>query len=128
MWSYKDKQFTEEMIEDHVGFVYLITNNTTGMKYVGKKMFTRSKTYQKNKRKRRMRVASDWESYTGSNGLLNEHVEAGNDITKEILHLCTSKGWMSYYETLEILQRQALQDDKYYNQWISCKIQARHLT
>jgi len=42
--------------------------------------------------------------------------------------LCKSKGWMSYFETLEILQRQAIQSDEFYNVWVSCKIQSKHLT
>ncbi len=127
MWIYQNDPFTEEMIGDNVGFVYLITNNTTGMMYIGKKLFTKSKIYQKNKRKRRKRVASNWEEYTGSNSILNEDIEQGHNISKEILVLCSSKGWMSYHETLEILSRGALQDDKYYNNWISCRIQASHL-
>lgn len=127
MWTYQGKPFTEDMIGENVGFVYLISNTTNGKRYIGKKNFTRSKTYQKNKRKRRMRVASNWEEYTGSNSTLNEDIENSAAINKEILHLCPSKGWMSYYETLEILQRRALQDEQYYNQWISCRIQASHL-
>lgn len=127
MWMYNGEEFTEDMIGDNVGFVYLVVNHTTDMKYVGKKLFTKAKTYQKNKRKRRTRVASDWMTYTGSNATLNEDISEGSKISKTILHLCTSKGWASYYETLEILQRGALQDDKYYNRWISCKIQASHL-
>jgi len=128
MWTYQEKPFIEDMAEGFVGFVYLITNKTNGKKYIGKKLFSKAKTYQKNNRKRRTRVKSDWEIYTGSNALLNEDIKQGDEIEKEILHLCKSKGWASYYETLEILQRNALQDDKYYNQWVSCKIQARHLT
>ena len=31
MWVYKDKEFTSEMIEDYIGFVYLLTNKQNGM-------------------------------------------------------------------------------------------------
>ena len=51
MWLYNRIEFTENMIGDNVGFVYLITNTTNGKQYIGKKLFTKSKTYQKNKKK-----------------------------------------------------------------------------
>lgn len=128
MWLYNGKEFTSDMKDDYVGFVYLIENLDNGMKYIGKKLFTSSKTYQRNKKKKRMRVESNWDEYTGSNELLNEHVSNGANIRKTILYLCKSKGWMSYFETLEILQRQAIQSDEFYNAWVSCKIQRNHLT
>lgn len=127
MWLYQEEEFTEDMIEDNVGFVYLITNTTNGKLYVGKKLFTKSKTYQKNKKKKRKRVSSDWMEYTGSNDMLNEDVQNGHHIKKEILHLCKSKGWCTYWETKEILMRDSLINDKYYNQWLSCKIRRTHL-
>ena len=127
MWLHQEKEFTEDMIEDNVGFVYLITNTTNGKLYVGKKLFTKSKTYQKNKKKKRKRVSSDWMEYTGSNDMLNEDVQNGHQIKKEILHLCKSKGWCTYWETKEILMRDSLINDKYYNQWLSCKIRRTHL-
>lgn len=127
MWKYKNELFTEEMIEGYVGFVYLIYNHDTDKYYVGKKLFTKSKSYQKNKKRKKRRVSSDWMEYTGSNKILNEDVSNGHTITKTILHLCKSRGWMSYYETFEILSRNAITDDQYYNEWVSCKIQRRHL-
>ena len=95
--------------------------------YVGKKLFTKPKTYQKNKKKKKTRVASDWLTYTGSNEQLNEDIKNGHSIKKEILHLCKSKGWCTYLESKEILVRDCLLSDKYYNYWISCKIRRSHL-
>ena len=126
-WTYKDDLFTEEMIDNYVGFVYIITNMTNGKKYIGKKLFTKSKTYQKNKKKKRKRVLSDWETYTGSNQLLNEDVKKGNIIKKEILHLCKTRGECSYYEAKEQFARDVLYKDDYYNTWIQCKIRRGHL-
>lgn len=127
MWLYNETEFTEDMIGDNVGFVYLITNLTNNKMYVGKKLFTKSKTYQKNKKKKRTRVASDWITYTGSNEQLNEDIKNGHVITKQILHLCKSKGWCSYLESKEILNRDCLILENYYNYWISCKIRRTHL-
>lgn len=126
-WIYNGELFTEEMIDKHVGFVYLITDQTNGMKYIGKKLFTKSKITQKNKKKKRSRVSSDWETYTGSNELLNESVENGAQITKEILHLCRSRGWLTYLETKEILMRDALIAEDYYNMWFTARVHRRHL-
>mgnify|MGYP003342925657 CR=1 FL=1 len=127
MWLYNEIEFTEDLISDNVGFVYVITNVTNNKQYVGKKSFTKSKTYQKNKKKKKTRVSSDWITYTGSNDKLNEDIKNGDQIRKEIIHLCKSKGWMSYMETKEILVRDCLLKEQYYNYWVSCKIRRTHL-
>ena len=36
-WFYKDTPFTSDDIGDFFGYVYLITNKSTGKKYIGKK-------------------------------------------------------------------------------------------
>jgi len=127
MWIYNESEFTEDMIEDNVGFVYIITNLTNNKFYIGKKLFSKSKTYQKNKKKKKKRVSSDWLTYTGSNDQLNIDIKNGHQIKKHILHLCKSKGWCSYLETKEILVRDCLLSDKYYNTWLSARIRRSHL-
>jgi len=127
MWIYNDCEFTEDMIGDNIGFVYVITNLTNNKQYVGKKSFTKSKTYQKNKKKKKTRVSSDWITYTGSNDQLNEDIKNGDQVKKEIIHLCKSKGFLSYFETKEILVRDCLLSDNFYNFWVSCKIRRTHL-
>jgi len=126
-WLYQGKQFDSDQIGDYVGFVYLISNTDTNMSYIGKKHFQRKKAYQKNKKRRTMLVESDWKNYCGSNDVLKEHASRGDNITKEILYLCLSKGWMSVIETKEILNRDALIKDDYYNNWCSLKVHAKHL-
>ena len=71
-WIYKKKCFTSEMVKNEVGFVYIIEGN--GKKYIGKKLFTKSKTIQVNKKKKRIRVESDWQEYYGSNEELQKDV------------------------------------------------------
>lgn len=129
MWKYLGDPFTSEMIDGNVGFVYLITNHTKKKFYVGKKRFLKIQTYQKNKRKRKRKIESNWLEYTGSSDTLNEDIQEGTDkYSGTILHLCKSLGWMSWWETYEILSREALQRDDYYNSWVSCKIHRKHLT
>ena len=65
-WKYKEQEFTEEMIGDNYGFVYLITNTVNGRKYIGKKFFYSSKTKQVKGKKKRYKVFSDWQTYYGS--------------------------------------------------------------
>lgn len=127
MWLYENRIFLEEDIEDNVGFIYLIENTTTGKKYIGKKLFTRSKSFQKNKKKKTRRIQSDWLTYTGSNDMLNEHIDRGDTIKKTILHLCKSKGWLNYLETKEIFARDCLLNDVYYNDWVSVRVRRSHL-
>lgn len=126
MWFYKGEQFTEDMINDYVGFVYIIHNVNSNKKYLGKKNFTKPKTYQKNKKKKRKTVSSDWLSYYGSNKTLQEDVAKSThpeqEFRREIIRLCASKAEMSYYETKLIFMNDCLLLDDWYNHWVSCRI------
>ena len=104
------EEFTEENIDGHFGFVYLITHTQSGRKYIGKKFFTKSKTTQVKGKKKKTRVSSDWMTYWGSNLLLQEEVKKNGEdqYVREILHLCKTKSELSYYETWEIFSRHAL--------------------
>ena len=131
MWYYKNMLF-EETPENYQGFVYEFTELRTGKKYIGKKNFWKPKTLPKNsKRKRRIRtrVESDWRSYFGSSGILNQLVEEQGDksFKRVILKLCKTKGEMSYYEAKLQFENDVLLNDEYYNEFIGCKIHAKHL-
>jgi hypothetical protein len=69
-WLYNNKVFTEQDIGNYLSFVYLITNNITQKKYIGKKTFYFSKTKIINGRKHRSKILSDWQIYWGSNKIL----------------------------------------------------------
>ena len=60
-WYYYNtpQEFTEEDIGEAFGFVYLITHNSTGKKYIGKKFFTKSKTKQVKGKKKKTRVSRE---------------------------------------------------------------------
>jgi hypothetical protein len=130
-WYYEHAlgEFEESHIGDNVGFVYCITNNITGQKYIGKKLFTKSKTKQVKGKKKKSRVSSDWMDYYGSSEVLKEEVKQNGpeNYTREILHLCKTRSWMSYHETYEIFSRHALLSEHYYNGWVSCRIRKDHL-
>jgi|TARA_R110000851_G_scaffold141324_2_gene279167 hypothetical protein len=127
MWLYNNKDIIEDDVKDFVGFVYLIENLDSNMYYIGKKSLTKTKVYQKNKKKKRMLVESDWKDYTGSNDLLNEHIESGNKIRKTIIRMCRNKTEMSYYEAKEQFSRDVLLDKNSYNKWIMVRARKANL-
>ena len=80
-WKYKDIDFTEDMIGDSYGFVYLITNLENNRKYIGKKLFWFSKTKQIKGKKKKYKVLSDWQTYYGSNDELKKYLESTTNIS-----------------------------------------------
>jgi hypothetical protein len=132
MWFYQGKEFTSDMIGDYIGFVYMITDQSNNKKYIGRKTLVSKRKLpplKGQKRKRTKIVESDWKTYFGSSDEVKNLVEEkGKDnFYREILHLCKSKGILSYLETKEIIQRDALLLDEYYNMFVGCKIHSSHL-
>ena len=127
-WIYEKENITE-IPEGAIGFVYLITNQANGMKYIGKKNFYFSKTKQVKGKKKRIKVESDWKEYYGSNKALVEHVSlfGDNKFVREIIHLCKTKGEMTYYETKHIFATDAVISEKYYNDWVMCRVRKNHI-
>ena len=125
-WTYQGK-IVEEISEEYVGFVYLITNLTNNKKYIGKKL-ARFKVTKKplkgKKNKRRSTKESDWRDYWGSSDTLNADVEnlGPQNFTREILYYCTSRGEMSYLEAREQFNRKVLETEEYYNGIINVRV------
>jgi len=135
---YFQNNIIEELPEDCIGFVYLITNNVSNRKYIGKKLAKFSKTTYKTvklkngtkkKKKIRSKVNSDWREYYGSNDELNKDVaELGaENFTREILYLCKSKAECSYIEAREQFRHQVLESADYYNGQISVRVHGSHI-
>ena len=125
-WIYKGKP-VNELPEGCEAFVYLITNNESGKKYIGKKLakFKTTKPPLKGKKnKRRGYKESDWREYWGSSDHLKEDVIALGEkkFTREILHLCPSRGVASYLEAREQFDRDVLLRDDYYNGIINVRV------
>jgi hypothetical protein len=136
-WLFESQEITE-IPEEYVGFVYIITNNLTGRKYIGKKLSKFRKTTYKvvklkngNKRRRKIRnkVDSDWQQYYGSNDALNRDVEqlGTENFRREILYYCRSKAECSYLEAREQFVRKVLESDEYYNGHIQVRVQGSHI-
>jgi hypothetical protein len=136
-WLY-ESHTVETLPEDCVGFVYMITNNLTGRKYIGKKLAKFSKTTyrmvklkngKKKRQKIRGKVESDWQTYYGSNDQLNRDLlDLGTEnFTREILYYCRSKAECSYIEAREQFSRRVLESTDWYNGHIQVRVHGSHI-
>jgi hypothetical protein len=127
MWLYEDKEFVND--GDWYGFVYLIENLVNGKKYIGRKYLTKAGYKTIKGKRKKIRVESDWDDYYGSSPALKTDIDVyGKESFKRtILKLCKTRGECNYFETKYIFDNDAILDPNYYNNWVSCKIQASHV-
>jgi len=136
-WLYESKQ-VDVLPEDCVGFVYMITNNLTGRKYIGKKLAKFSKTTYKvvklkngNKKRKKIKskIDSDWQLYYGSSPELTKDIEllGIENFSREILFYCKSKAECSYIEAREQFNHRVLESDDWYNGHIQVRIHGSHI-
>jgi len=136
-WYYAD-EIVEILPEDCVGFVYLITNITSGRMYIGKKLAKFSKTTYKTvklkngtkkKKKIRGKIDSDWREYYGSSPELSKDIaQLGvENFRREILFYCKSKAECSYIEAREQFSRRVLESNDYYNGHIQVRVHGSHI-
>lgn len=128
-WTYNNEPVTDEVIGDAYGFVYVITNELSGRRYVGRKYFTKAGYKTVKGKRKKLRVSSGWEDYYGSNKTLLEDVKnlGAENFSRAIIKLCKNRSECSYWETHFIFQFEALLSDRWYNEWVTCKISAKHL-
>lgn len=123
---------------DAIGFIYVITELSTGKKYIGKKMLYTNKYSvktitiksgpnkgQKKKKKTKIPIWSDWIDYYGSSAeLLNTIFKLGvANYHREIIRFCNSKSELSYYEAKEqFITDCLLKPNEYYNAWVMCRV------
>jgi len=132
MWTFNNEEYNITP-EEYQGFVYQITELHTNKKYIGKKNFWKPKTLpitKTRKRRVRTRIESDWKQYYGSSNEVCRLVEerGTEKFKREIIKLCKTKGEMSYHEAKMQFDNDVLLREDYYNNFIGCKIHAKHLT
>jgi hypothetical protein len=136
-WTYQG-QVIDELPDDCVGYVYIITNLTSGKKYIGKKLAKFSKTTYKTvklkngtkkKKKIRSKIDSDWKEYWGSSPNLQADINTlGTDkFSREILYYCKSKAECSYIEAKLQFEYRVLESDDYYNGHIQVRVHGSHI-
>ena len=136
-WTYLNKP-VNELPDDVVGFVYLITNLTTNRKYIGKKLAKFAKTQYKMttlkngkrvRKKIKSKVDSDWLTYYGSSLELNADIAIQGKymFKREILRMCYSKAECSYWEAKEQFSNGVLESTDWYNAQISVRCHKSHI-
>lgn len=137
-WTYKDCEILE-IDPCYVGFVYIITQISTGKQYIGKKKCFFKKTTvktvtlkngTKKKKKIRSLIPSDWSTYYGSSDKLKEEIvkSSVSDFKREIVSWATSLSDLSYQEAkLQFETDCLMHPDRYFNEWIMVKVRRVHL-
>jgi hypothetical protein len=139
----------EEVPENAVGFIYMITHIPTGKYYIGKKSLESVRNVKigvrelkklKEERKaagiggraplkKKVRKSSDWEKYYSSNEWINEQVKEGKqeEFKREIIQFCNSKKSLSYYEVYWMFKYDVLSDENSLNGNILGKFYSKDL-
>jgi hypothetical protein len=129
MWLYENKEFNLEESTAYYGFVYLIQNNINGMKYIGRKYFTKAGYKTVKGKRKKIRKESDWDTYYGSSTKLLADMElyGKEQFTRTILKLCETRGSCNYWEVRYQFEFKVLEDidelgnPLWYNDWIILK-------
>lgn len=109
------------------GFIYTITNNKSGRKYIGKKQCTcirRLPPLKGKSRKRKVVKETDWKTYTSSSDQVNRDIaKIGiENFTFTIERWCSSKSELSYREAELQFEKGVLLSEAYYNGIINLRI------
>lgn len=128
MWNYKESivESVEQMPEGTYGFIYEVTHQPTGRKYIGKKVLEFNRTLpplKGTKRKRKVVKESDWKTYYGSHKDIVTLIKEGKqeEFTREILQYVPSKKLLTYFECKYLFIKEVLEGNDYINDNILAK-------
>lgn len=136
MWYYQNKQIISilDIPEGAFGFIYKITNNTTGQFYIGKKQILHTTNVKMGKKekaklsetitgkgrrpsKKQVVKESNWINYFGSSKKLLEDVKKLGEeaFDREIICFCKSKKSLSFNELKHQILNGCLEKTESYN-------------
>lgn len=128
MWTYQGQPINSitEVPEGAIGFIYLLTNQSSGKKYIGKKylyserkkvLTQKEKALPENKRKKYkyLKTESDWLTYNSSSKDIKAEIKEGAQFSKEILYFTLSKIQTTYLEVKLQFVHEVLERDDWYN-------------
>lgn len=120
-WIFDGNPFDSSDVGKFVGFVYLIVNELTKKKYIGRKYFHQIRKVKG--KSRRQRSDSDWKTYYGSSAdLLKDVEEYGKEnFSRHILSLHTTRGDCNYEEVKQQFLSNVLEEEGWYNENINGK-------
>lgn len=127
-WTYQGKEILEEEdipFENAMGFIYLITQKSTGKRYIGRKLLVKTSKKLIKGKKKKITSQSDWQKYWSSSPQIKEWIkDAGgtSDFTREILGFVSSKGSLVYIEELALYELGVLESDNWLNNNIRSKV------
>lgn len=129
-WFYKGKpiETIEDIpVENAIGFIYIIRQISTGKKYIGRKLLTKSSRKTVKGKTKKSRTESDWKDYWSSSPELKQLIKdvGEQDFTREILVFVSSKSELMYAEEFALYYTNALLDENYFNGNIRSRIQRK---
>lgn len=130
-WIYKTEplESIESINPEAIGFIYLITYIPNGKKYIGRKLLYKTAYKQVNKKKKRIKVESDWKEYFSSSPEIHKIIEeeGGDNFEREILFFCNSKANLNYAEEKLLYSIGVLESDEWFNSNIRSKMYRKWL-
>lgn len=125
-WIYKTEplESIESINPEAIGFIYLITYIPDGKKYIGRKLLYKTAYKQVNKKKKRIKVESDWKEYFSSSPEIHKIIEEEGyeNFEREILFFCNSKAELLYAEEYFLYITNSLLKDDWINNNIRSKV------
>ena len=130
-WTFKDKIFMSEDINNAHGMVYIIEEISTGRYYIGQKQLWTKKIRTINKKKKKVKVDSDWKKYWSSSSYIINKVETegSSDFKRYVVALVNSVGMLNYMEMKFQIDARVLENpDKFINGYIGGRISRSHVS
>lgn len=125
-WTFEGNE-VDEPVADMLGFVYKITNITTGRFYIGRKNVVSKSTKPPlagEKKKRITFKESDWKHYWSSSKELQADIETlgVDNFKREILVWCANISVLQYLEQYHIFTNNCMVSSLAYNSWFDVKL------